>query len=69
MCAHRQTGLQEDLIKTRCEVAGSKAVIAVVQGQMVTSLHWCYVDVHAAFDLILYACRAKHMHRLADDAL
>lgn len=65
-CARRQAGLQGDLIKTKCEVAGSKAVIAVVQAQMVTSLHWLYADAYAAFDLIMYARKAKHMHGLVD---
>ena len=49
-CVHRQTGLQEELMKTRCQVAGSKAVIAVLHTQLVTILYhtllMCMLPLH-----------------------
>ncbi|KAL3161909.1 hypothetical protein ABBQ38_008994 [Trebouxia sp. C0009 RCD-2024] len=47
-----QMSLQEDLVKTRCEVAGSKAVIAVVQAQLVSLQADCQQGTNGKAELL-----------------
>lgn len=59
-------GLQEDLTKARCKVAGSKAVIAVVQAQLVIPLHWrCVMCMQPVSDPCMHAEKKTFMTVLA----
>ena len=59
---HRQTSLQDELAKARCNVAGSKAVIAVVQAQVVRT-PVCLQGVHPSWILAITAHKLCNTHQ------